>query len=196
MASESSAARNRGMISMDMTLAAGVPQRIALSGDYFHVLTAPVNDMTVRFDDGKKTPARQGVGFRVYYDAVELESATGQAITVLVGFGSVQDGRSSAVVSATVNIAPGATINDGGDVSCPNGGATLLLAADANRLYALIANNSSNTITVRIGTAGVGAATGTPLEPGQTLPLATTAAIYAYNGGGSAVTISASSVKV
>jgi hypothetical protein len=190
------AQKQRGMKTHARTLAAGVSVRIEVDGDYFHVFKAPVNDLTVAFDDGEPEPVEQGIGFRRYFKSITLSSATGQAVKVYAGFGSVGEGRSTASVTTTVNIAPGATLSDGGDVSCPATVVTQLLAADANRLYALLQNASTNTLTVRIGTATVGAATGTPLEPGQTLPLATTAAIYAYNPGAGAVTISAAAVKV
>ncbi len=115
---------------------------------------------------------------------------------MLAGFGSVADAR--AVVNATVNttIAPGASLFDGGDVSCASGVATLLLALDATRSYANVTNPSTNTATVRVGTSTVAAATGTPLEPGCTLPLSTTAAIYAFQASGGAVTIAAAAVRV
>jgi hypothetical protein len=107
----------------------------------------------------------------------------------------VFDGRATANVNVTATVAAGNTLNNGGDVSALAGAATQLLAADASRTYALICNVSTNTLTVRIGSSAVAAATGVPLEPGETLALATTAAIYAYNAGGSAVTINAASVR-
>jgi len=190
------AQRQRGMKTQVRTLSAGVPVRIEIDGDYFHVFKAPVNDLTVAFDDGEAEAVEQGIGFRRYFRAITLSSATGQAVKVYAGYGSVGDGRSTANVNVTANITPGANLSDGGDVSCAATSTTQLLAADVNRLYANITNVSSNTVTVRVGTATVGAATGTPLEPGSTLPMATTAAIYAYNPGAGAVTISAASVKV
>lgn len=189
------APRQRGMTPLRFTLAAGVPKSWPINGDYFHVLTAPVDDLIVRFDSGEPVPVFKGLGFRRYYRDVQLESATGQAVVVLVGFGTVADARASANVDVTANVQPGNTLNNGGDVSCAAGAATQLLAADADRLYALIKNVSSNTVTVRIGNATVAAATGCPLEPGETLPIATTAAIYAWNPDAGAVTINAASVS-
>ncbi len=197
MADESEVApRQRGMTPVIVALAAGVPRRYEIPGDWFHVLTAPVADLYVRFDDGERVPFPQGVGIRRYYQSFELESATGQNLVALAGFGSVVDGRAS-VTGLTLNtqIAPGNTLDDGGDVSCGATAATQLLAADADRMYALIKNPSTNTVTVRVGTSAVAAASGVPLEPGETLPLATTAAIYAYNPDAGAVTIAAASVK-
>lgn len=192
------APRQRGMTPIRVTLAANVPQRWNIPGDWVAAVTAPVGvtDLTARFDDSEKVPLPGGIGFRRYYNTVELESATGGAFVVMVGFGSVSDARSTANVTVNTTVAPGASLFDGGDVACPNGAATQLLALDATRSYAIITNPSTNTATVRIGTSGVGAATGTPLEPGMSLPVSTTAAIYARNDSGGSVTISAAAVRV
>jgi len=189
------APRQRGMTPIRVTLTAGVPQRFGVDGDYVHVITAPVTDLTVRFDAGEKVPMYEGVGFRRYYREIELESTTGQSVIVLAGFGSVFDGRATANVNVTATVAAGNTFNVGGDVATVSAAATLLLAADALRTYALIGNVSTNTVTVRIGPAAVAAATGIPLEPGETLSIATTAAIYGYQASGGAVTINAVSVR-
>lgn len=176
-----SAKKNRGMDTFPMVLAAGVPKSIGVQGDYIHILTAPVDDLTARFDSGRANRVFQGHGFRRYYDSVEFESATGQTILVQLGFGSVQDARATANVNVTTNIAPGNTVDDGGRVSCVALTATQLLAADTDRLYANITNPSTNTLTMYIGSAGVDDTKGTPLEPGTTLPFPTTGAIFAYN---------------
>jgi len=192
------APRKRGMTPIRVTLAAGIAQRWPIEGDWVACVTAPagVTDLTARFDNGEPVPLPGGLGFRRYYKDIALESATGGSFVVLVGFGSVADARST--VNATVNttIAAGASLFDGGDVATVSGAATQLLALDATRSYAIISNPSTNTVTVRIGTAGVGAATGTPLEPGMTLPMSTTAAIFAYQASGGPVTISAAAVRV
>jgi hypothetical protein len=187
--------RRRGMTPVRVTLAAGVPQRWPIDGDYFHVLTAPVADLVARFDDGEPVPVYAGLGFRRYYQSMQLESATGQSVVVLAGFGSVADARATANVNVDATIEPGNTGDDGGDVACGAGAATQLLAADVDRRYSIIMNPSSNSVTVRIGTSAVAAATGIPLEPGTTLPYASTSAIYAWNPSGGAVTISAAAVK-
>lgn len=186
----------RGMTPYRVTLTAGIEKSFDVDGDFFHVLTAPVADLNVRFDDGAPTPVFEGVGMRAYFKRFTLISATGQAVIVYAGFGHVTDGRASANVNVTASVEPGNTIDDGGDVACGANAATQLLAADADRLYATISNPSSNSITLRIGTSGVDGTKGTPLEPGMSLPIATTAAIYAFNPSlTTAQTLSASSVK-
>lgn len=188
--------RQRGMTPIRVTLAAGVPQRFGVEGDYIHVITAPVTDLSVRFDSGEKVPMYEGVGFRRYYREFELESATGQSVIVLAGFGSVFDGRATANVSVTATVAAGNTLSSGADVSCTANTRVLLLAADTLRTYATFTNVSSNTLTMRIGDVTVTGASGTPLEPGETLTIATTAAVYAWNASmTTAETLNASSVR-
>lgn len=179
-----------------VTLAAGVPQRFQKSGDWIAAITAPVSDLTVRFDNSEKTPLPQGLGFRAYYDEVEFESATGQAIVVLVGYGSVSDSRANVTATLSVNIAAGNQIDNGADVATASGAATLLLPVDLTRLHAIICNPSTNTATVRIGSATVGAGSGIPLEPGESLEYEITGAIYAFQNSGASVTISAAAVKL
>src|SRR5258706_4186761 len=176
------APRQRGMTPVSVLLAAGVERNFELPGDWFHVVDAPVADLIVRFDAGEPNKVYQGIGLRRYYQSFSLASATGQAVRVYAGFGSVTDGRAS-VTGLTLNttIAPGNTFSDGARVLCVHAARTQLLVADATRLYALIGNPSTNTLTQYIGTVGVIATSGIPLEPGQMLPLATTAALYAWN---------------
>jgi len=196
MSEQGSPNRKRGMTPYTFTLAAGVERTWEVDFDYFHVLKAPVNDLNVRFDDSAPVGLYEGVGLRIYGSRFTLVSATGQTVTVLVGFGHVFDGRSSANVNVTANIAPGNTFDDGADVSCVHAARTQLLAQDTTRLYALISNASANTIIVRVGNVTVAAGTGTPLETGQTLPVATTAALYAWNPDPPVdVTINAASVR-
>jgi len=175
--------RKRGMTPVRVTLAANTPQRWAIDGDWIACITAAVSDLTARFDNSEKVPLPQGLGFRRYYREVELESATGGAFVVLLGFGSVADARASVTANLTTNIAPGNTLPTGGDVSCAAGAATLLAALDATRLTITVSNPSGNSGTMRIGPAGVTATKGFLLEPGETVTIATTAAVYAWNTG-------------
>lgn len=196
MDDDSVAPRKRGMTPQRVSLAAGTPRYWDIEGDYFHVYKAPVADLIVRFDDGEPVPVEQGVGFRRYYKRITLESATGQVVIVYAGFGSVADGRAS-VTGLTLNtqIAPGNTFDDGGDVAVPDSAATLLIAADPDRLYANIDVPSDAAGAIRVGTVGVALTSGRRIEPGTSVPIATTAALYAYHENGVDVTVSVSAVK-
>lgn len=182
--------KNRGMISVSLTLAAGVPQRIGVSGDYFHVLTAPVEDLTARFDDDKSTPAYEGVGFRRYYEMVELESATGQAVVVLVGFGSVFDGRATANLNVNASNEPANVLDDPPVVTVTAGATVLLASANPQRKELRVAIASDEPGGIWLGAAAVGASEGGWLEPGMVDYIATESAVYARNAGASDVDVS------
>lgn len=177
------AQRQRGMESFDIVLVAGVPGRMPLNGDYIHILSAPVADLRVRFDNGKPVKVFEGLGFRRYYSDVEFESATGQTITVLLGFGSVADARATVNASITANIQYGNTLTNPGDVACAAGAATLLSAITTTRLYAIINNPSANTGTFRIGASSVTASSGLAVEPGESVTVTGSEALYAWNTG-------------
>jgi hypothetical protein len=80
-------------------------------------------------------------------------------------------------------------------VSVPDSAVTELMAADPDRLYATIDVPSDAAGPVRVGTSGVGATSGRRIEPGTSVPIATTAALYAYHENGTPVVVSASAVK-
>lgn len=185
----------RGMTPITVTLVANVPTPFVLAGSWFHTLDAAMSDLFVRFDNGKAVPAREAVGMEVYYSKFELVSATGGAVVVLVGFGTVTDGRATVNANLTTNVSPGNTFSNGGDVLVPDSAATQLLALDADRLYASIMVPSDAPGPVRVGTAAVGAANGQLIEPGMSVPIATTAALYAYHENGADTTVVCSAVR-
>lgn len=184
------ARRNRGMMSVTLTLAAGIPQKIGVSGDYFHVLTAPVTDLLARFDDSRQMPAYEGVGVRVYYESVELESATGQTIVVLVGFGSVFDGRATANLNVNATQEPANSLDDLAAVTVGAGATVQIAAANINRKELRVAIASDEPGGVWLGAAGVGANEGGWIEPGMVDYVATESAVYARNPGASDVVVS------
>lgn len=74
-----------------------------------------------------------------------------------------------------------ATIDDIADVTLNNGSETSLVGADSSRREAIIVAGKANTVEIRIGKTGqVGAARGVPIQPGQSITLTTTAAIYGF----------------
>lgn len=190
-------ARRRGMVPVTVTLAAGsVQRRWQIEGDYFHVSSAPVNDLIVRFDSGNGIPLSQGMGITADYSEFSVESATGQTVTVFAGYGLISDNRANVTANLAVTLAPSNTMFDGADVAVPSGAATLVLAADLNRKTAFICNPSTNTATVRVGSATVNATKGIPVEPGETLTLDATFAVYVFQASGTAVTVSAAAIEL
>jgi hypothetical protein len=195
MAEQGTSPKQRGMTPLRAVLAAGGERPWDISGDYFHVSESAPNDLIVRFDDGEPVPVAAGLGFRRYYNKLTLESATGGAVLVFAGFGSVADARATANVNATVNVSPGNTFDDGGDVDVPDSAVTQLCAADPDRLYATVMVPSDAAGAIRVGTNAVGITSGQRIEPGMSVPVATTSALYAYHENGVTVTVSVSAVK-
>lgn len=170
----------RGLNEYSFTFGGAGEQSVDVEGDWIQVHSSDPAGAGIRVNDGKRGTWYEGQGRRVHYERVSIYSSIAQTVVLLLGFGHASDARATANVNVDATIAAGNTLDNGGDVSCTGGATTQLLAADTARKYALIKNVSTNTITVRVGGAAVGAATGTPLEPGETLPMATTAAIFAY----------------
>ena len=98
---------------------------------------------------------------------------------------------SSGYLQVDIHDSPKATVlNVSSDVSLAAGTTTQIVGADADRLCIIIANLATNTQTFRIGNASTSASTGIELAPGESIEIETTAAVYGYNPGGSAESVS------
>ena len=113
-------------------------------------------------------------------------NAGGSTVTgkVVLGEGQLRDGR--ATFSAAVNIAPYGTITTTADKSCAATAQTLVIAANTSRKRLVVTNPVTNTQTMRIGDNNTGAARGVELPPGGVFDEAYTGALYAYNPGAGA----------
>lgn len=159
-----------------------------------HVLiTAATDNVYVSFDDqsflkrGKKSNINPGYEFTV----VTIKSLVAQTVEFTVSDEKQDEGRDDVAVTTTASITPGNTFEGVADVALVAVTATQIIAADATRLGVIIKNPSSNTASVRIGASGsVGAAQGVELEPGESMPVATTAAVYGYSVPGESVSVS------
>jgi len=98
---------------------------------------------------------------------------------------------SNGYLQVDIHDSPKATIlNTSSDVSLLAGVTTMIVGADADRLCIIIANPAINTQTFRIGNASTDASTGIELAPGESIEIETTAAIYGYNPGSGAESVS------
>lgn len=195
--SDEVAPRNRGMTPIRVTLAAGVPQRFFISGDWIASITEPggVSDLTARFDDSEQVPLPAGLGFRRYYKTLEFQSTLGGSFVILAGYGSVQDGRSNANVTVSANLVSGNVFDNGGDVVCLTAANTQLAILDPFRQYLVVTNPITSTGAVRLGNVGVASNSGMVLDIGETLTIGTTAAVYASNQSGVTVTLAVASIR-
>lgn len=191
MATSSSGPVKRGMRDYTFNLDGVNEQDIVTDGDYYHVQSVSVGGaiISLRFDDGAAIFRQQGQGNRVYYSRISLNASAACAVTVQAGYGYATDSRATVSATITAPITPALHNPAVPDVSCVAGVTTAILAADSNRLGALVgvASTAANGVRIADGAAAINA--GILVEPGQTLPLFSQDAISAYNPGGGAITV-------
>jgi hypothetical protein len=129
--------------------------------------TAPASDTASSGLNGRL----QRIAQRITSLIALLPSALG------AGGGLKVDGSGTALPVSEVK---STTIGTATDVALNNGSLTGVLTLDAARRTAMITSLASNTAEIRIGEAGVNATRGTPIYPGQTITIDTTAAISAF----------------
>jgi len=173
------------MRSYSLTLAVNAPQSIDAQGNFFRIVSASASaTVSVQMDTGPYTPMEAGNAIKLErgeFGRLTLKSAVAQTVVIVAGFGTMYDDQQAVTVNANATVAPGNTLDNGGDVSLAATATTSVRAADANQLAVIIKADIANTATIRVGTTAVGAAQGYPLEPGESVTIATTAAIAAYN---------------
>lgn len=172
-------------------LAAGVPQYIKAAGDFFAIIEA-TDDVYLRVDGGQQIERGAGMAQTGEYSSLEITSLVVQTVRIVAGYGFVYDNRVQHVINVTANVTPSTQVVALADVAVPAAAAVLIAAANANRNRLHIKHNSGNGVNdlARIGHNLVGAAIGVELVPGEGLTLDTQAAVYAYNTGAAAITIS------
>jgi hypothetical protein len=191
MATTSSGPVKRGMRDYVLNLDGTNEQHIDTDGDFFHVQTVSVGGTNVllRFDDGPAITRQQGEGNRVYYSRVSLNASAACQVTVQLGYGYATDSRATVSATITTPISPALHNPAVADVVCGAGAQTLLLAADPNRLGCLVGLDSGQTSPIRVGDGTTAAAQGLKMEQGSTTPFFSQDALYAWNPGGAAVTV-------
>lgn len=179
-----------------LTFAIAGEREIKATGRYLYVLSTPSSDVFISIDGGSEL--QRGAGQAIFdaggFSRVTVRSPVAQTVLLSISDDQQFDSRSNVALTVSANVTPGDDLDNGGDVSCAAGVATQVLAADPTRLAAIIKNPDTNTATMRVGKAGVTATSGFPLEPGASVTLAYTGAIYVFNPGGSAETVSAIAV--
>lgn len=149
----------------------------------------------ISFDNGPRSAMEAGLTLRTQDDfqRVEIINTTGSVLTVKVGLGrgDVRDSRLTLSGSIQADIVAPDVLTTGAPVAAANAAVTLLAAADANRREVLAVVDLSAGGAVYIGgDAAAAAGEGLPVQPGQSLTLTTSAAVYVRNDTGAAVNVS------
>jgi hypothetical protein len=176
-----------------VTIPAGSEIPFNFTGD-FVALIAQTGSSDIKLGIGDNPPQdfEKGLSYKMppgtFYDLFRIKNGGGTdaTITIAYGFGEFSDGR--LVVTGGVAISSPTAFVSAADQSVPSGAATLICAANANRRQAIIQNlDGSNSI--RVGDASVTATRGTLVAAGATFVLDVSAALYAYQASGGAVSV-------
>lgn len=183
--------RSKGMQDYTLNLDGVNEQSINVIGDFVHVQAVSVGGTAVylRFDDGPRVSRFEGQGNRVYYSRVTVSAAAACQVTLQLGSGYATDARATFTGSITVQDAPAATNPALADVACAAGAQTQLVGASGTRLGVYVGVSSTQANGVRVGDISTAAAQGVLIEPGQIVLFPSAAALYAYNSGGGAITV-------
>lgn len=188
----------RGFSIYTVTVAANTDLPIHTAGEYV-ACTAASAAFLLRLDNNAFNAFEAGFKLRMpeeeTFETVWLRNEGGAAVTVtlIVGYGDFADNRLT--VSGAIDVSKSTVLDSLADDSIAATSTELIAAADANRRELIVTNLPTNSQTFRIGDSGAGAANGVPLVPGASLILSTTAAVYAYNPGASAESLSVVSVE-
>lgn len=176
-----------------LSVPAGGQQNFLIEGNEA-VLVSATGTLYIKFDDRSETLFVQGFGYRARngvsnYRKVSIINKGGAAVTgtVMLGYGEVRDQRLN--VTAPLQIQTLGTISPTADVVIPAGGTAQIIAANAGRKKLVVTNKVSNTQILRIGDATTAAAVGLELPPGGVFSDAFTGALYAYNPGAAAESV-------
>lgn len=166
-----------------LSLQAGVPQTVELSGDSWRVDTLSAGTaITLTFDDQHSFVAKAGWHGRRPFRRVTVTSSVVQDVDLYLGRGDLQADTATVTISnATFTPDILNTIQNPADVSILAGASGLVSGGAATKRETIIKNPSSNSASFRIGGATVTAGAGVELEPGETIVLTGNTAIYAYN---------------
>ena len=185
-------ARKRQPTDHVLTYSGAGSVRIPDSGRFVRIIEA-TDAVYIKLDD-ISTELKRAVKSQISsegFESVIVRSEVAQTIRLCISDEPQDEGRDAVSVSVTASVTPGNTFAGISDVALVAVTATEILPADAERLTALIKNPSSNAASVRIGTTGsTGAAQGFELEPGESIIIATTAAIVGYSVPGESVSVS------
>ncbi len=181
-----------------VTVAGNDSETLHVSGAYVVALSA-TGGFDLAFGDGPFTPFLAGLKVQLAegetFKTLRVRDTTGNPNTIMVGvgFGDLTDARLN--LSGSISITGSQNIASVADVALAAGATTQIVAANVARRSVIIKNLAANTQTMRIGDAAAGAARGVELAPGETIVIDSGAAIYGYNPGGAAESVSVVEVR-
>jgi len=195
------------MKTYQQTFAGANTWKMSVPGSYFTILACSIA-VNVRFYKNMKKldlgecnsflaglevgPLAKGPGGSAAFDYIEIDVGGADTVKIGIGDGSARYNRSQGSVAITnVN---GAFTDTQQSVTNAN---QVLLAANANRRYALIQNNDpAQVLRVTLDGTAATATKGKRIQPGQSLELQGYVATTAINGMMEAATATANNVDI
>lgn len=171
-------------------------------GRHIRVRAAPSGSVFIKLDNASEEFER-AAGEQLNlapgdppFQRIRIRSAVAQTVHLTFADVPQDDNRSNVALSVSAAIEPGDVIDNGGDVTVPGTSAADVMAGDPDTLAVTITSLESNdpSAPLRVGTTGVGASSGTPIYPGDSLTLVTTATVRVYNPHGTGQTVAVSRV--
>jgi hypothetical protein len=177
-----------------VTIAAGGSRVWTTMGTMIKIYSATA-EFRLKINDGARLTMKTGRMVEMppglTFDRLEFKNDGASDLTVdfAIGFGRVSD---DPVLTGEIEseFKPYASVTPETDVSITAASTVQVIAADSTRRAVLVGNLEGNAQTMRIGDSTAAAAKGQEIKPGETIELRTTAALYAYNPGGSAESLS------
>lgn len=188
-------------IVVDLTTARTL-QRIPIGGNFLWMVEASLStaSLTIAFSRENGTegvPFRQGTAVKgVAFSEIFITNTAQAGVTVTLVYvteaSQALEVTNAGISIATVSLARSTTLVTTADVVATNGATTLIVAANSANRKVICTNLAAGAQTLRFGDSNAGATRGTPVEPGDSIVFETTAAIYAYNPGGSSQNVAVS----
>jgi hypothetical protein len=177
-----------------ITFSGAGSQEVQYVGRHIRVRSTPTGPIFIKIDNSSTEFERNaGEQFNLGagdppFQRVRIRSAVAQTVDLTFADVPQDDNRSNVALSVSADITPAPVIDNGGDVSVPATSAADVLAGDADTLAVTVTSLETNdpSAPLRVGTTGVGAASGHPLWPGDSHTMATNATVRVYNPHGTA----------
>jgi len=151
------------------TIAANQSTEVSVEGQYVFMksttalVTAEVNGRRVELESGDSIETAPFKGFHVFND-----NASAVTLVMVVGTGAFK----RTAVTGAVDVNRPSNFDGVADKALNNGSETVVLAADSTRASVTLSSITANTVEIRVGGDGsVGAAQGTPLQPGESITI-------------------------
>lgn len=174
----------------------GVGQPIPAKGNFVRYdretsgAADPVVEVKAHGGSGGTWTMRPGQSCKLPEAAAAFSVANKTGVSAITGVLKIGEGDfSDSSVTGTVTSIPAkpTTIDTVADVALNAGAATQILAADTARRAALISNLAANLNAIRVGDSNVAAARGAQVQPGQTITIEGTEAIFGFDAAAESV---------